>query len=149
DDHLRDATPQIPQESAFTHSAAAADVNGDGNVDIFVGNIGGNLGGSGSCCDVQIWLNDGRGNFTVAPDRLRPAIGTDNVFTASALADVNGDGAPDIILAGGHGCVLSNSVQPNDDQVLLNDGRGYFHVLPGAMPPKPFGIAGEAQGIAA
>jgi len=148
DGRLRDATSQIPQEWAFTHSAAAADVNGDGNIDLFVGNIGGNLGGSGSCCDIQIWLNDGRGNFTVAPGRLPPAIGTDNVYTATTLADVNGDGAPDLILAGGHGCVLSGSTQRNDTQVLLNDGRGYFHVLSGAIPSKPFGVAGEAQGIA-
>src|SRR5262249_10612576 len=36
-----DATANLPQRFTFTHSAAAADVNGDGSVDIFENNIGG------------------------------------------------------------------------------------------------------------
>jgi hypothetical protein len=60
---------------------------------------------------------------------------------------VNGDRAPDQILAGGHGCVLPTYTQRNDQQVLLNDGRGFFRPLPGALPVKPFDIAGEGQSI--
>ena len=36
---LVDATANLPQVYDFTHSAAAADVNGDGTIDIYEGNI--------------------------------------------------------------------------------------------------------------
>ena len=35
---LHDATSNLPQRFDFTHSATAADVNGDGSVDLYVGN---------------------------------------------------------------------------------------------------------------
>jgi hypothetical protein len=148
DGKLVDATANIPQQSDFTHSAAAADVNGDGSIDLFVGNLGGNAGYSGNCCSIQIWLNDGTGHFRVASGLLPPEIedGNQNSFTASAFADVNGDGHPDLILGGSHGC--TNGLAPrNPSQVLLNDGSGHFHVLAGAMPPKPFGPTTETLDI--
>ena len=146
---LRDATTQIPQYAAFTHSAAAADIDGDGDIDLFVGNVGGDLGGSGSCCDVQIWLNDGRGSFSIAADRLPPKLGTENLYLSEAFADVDGDGDHDLVLAGGHGCHVPTFTQRNDQQLLLNDGKGFFRILPGALPEKPFGIAGEGQAVMA
>jgi hypothetical protein len=145
---LVDATTNIPQQSDFTHSAAAADVNGDGSMDLFVGNLGGNAGYSGNCCSIQIWLNDRTGRFHVASGLLPPDIedGNKNSFTASAFADVNGDGHSDLILGGSHGC--TNGLAPrNPSQVLLNDGTGHFHVLPGALPPKPFGPTTETLDI--
>jgi hypothetical protein len=36
DGKLVDATANIPRQSDFTHSAAAADVNGDGSIDLFI-----------------------------------------------------------------------------------------------------------------
>jgi hypothetical protein len=148
DGKLVDATANIPQQSDFTHSAAAADVNGDGNIDLFVGNLGGNAGYSGNCCSIQIWLNDGTGHFHVASALLPPEIadGNKNSFTGSAFADVNGDGHPDLILGGSHGC--TNGLAPrNPSQVLLNDGSGHFHVLAGALPPKPFGPTSETLDV--
>jgi hypothetical protein len=148
DGKLVDATANIPQQSDFTHSAAAADVNGDGSIDLFVGNLGGNAGYSGNCCSIQIWLNDGTGHFHVASGALPPEIedGNQNSSTASAFADVNGDGHQDLILGGSHGC--TNGLAPrNPSQVLLNDGSGHFHVLPGALPAKPFGPTTETLDI--
>jgi hypothetical protein len=148
DGKLVDATANIPQQSDFTHSAAAADVNGDDSIDLFVGNLGGNAGYSGNCCSIQIGLNDGTGHFHVASGLLPPDIedGNKNSFTASAFADVNGDGHPDLILGGSHGC--TNGLAPrNPSQVLLNDGSGHFNVLAGALPPKPFGPTTETLDI--
>jgi len=148
DRKLVDATANIPQQSDFTHSAAAADVNDDGSIDLFVGNLGGNAGYSGNCCGIQIWLNDGTGHFHVASGLLPAEIedGNKNSFTASGFADVNGDGHPDLILGGSHGC--TNGLAPrNPSQVLLNDGSGHFHVLAGALPPKPFGPTTETLDI--
>jgi hypothetical protein len=140
DGKLIDATGNIPHFNDFTHSAAAADVDGDGSLDLFVGN----LGGGPLCCSPMIWLNDGSGHFRVASDLL-PASVTEgsHAYSASAFADVNGDGHPDLILGGGHDCPES----PNNSQVLLNDGSGRFRILPGALPPKPLGPATETLDI--
>jgi hypothetical protein len=140
DGKLVDATANIPHFSDFTHSAAAADVNSDGSIDLYVGN----LGGGDLCCAPMIWLNDGTGHFRVPTGLLPPSI-TDgsHAFTASAFADVNSDGYPDLILGGGHDCPES----PNDSQVLLNHGTGHFRFLPGALPPKPLGPSTETLDI--
>ena len=137
---LVDATANIPQFHDFTHSAAAADVNGDGSVDLYVGN----LGGGSLCCAPMLWLNDGAGHFHVASGLLPQSVEDgSHAYTASAFADVNGDGSPDLILGGGHDCPES----PNPSEVLLNDGNGHFHALPGALPPKALGSSTETLDI--
>jgi hypothetical protein len=137
---LKDATANIPQFHDFTHSAAAADVNGDGSIDLYVGN----LGGGSLCCAPMLWLNDGGGHFQVASGLLPQSFEDgSHAYTASAFADVNGDGYPDLILGGGHDCPES----PNPSEVLLNDGTGHFQVLPGALPPKPLGPSTETLDV--
>jgi len=127
---LVDASANLPTESGFSHSAAAADVNRDGSVDIYVGNL---------CCGdhtpPEILLNDGTGHFTRHLDLLPPQIlDTNNrTYTRSLFVDVNSDGAPDL--------VLGASNQTLDSAVLLNDGTGHFRLVPNALPAKPFGIA--------
>lgn len=123
---MTDATSNLPQQSDQTHSAAAADIDGDNDVDLYVGN----LGGGGVL--PQILLNDGRGVFTVAKGLL-PAEQTDlalNWYTTSAFADVNKDTFPDLILGQGN---------PNrDSHVLLNDGSGHFSQMKTPLPPTIF-----------
>jgi hypothetical protein len=127
-----DATGNLPQQHAMTHSAAAADIDGDSDVDLYVGNIWGQT-------DIppQIWLNlDGQGSFAVGSGRL-PFPVEDNdygAFTTCEFADVDNDGAPDLIL-GDAGDELEGGP---DSLVLLNDGSGSFSHLPNAFPPKPF-----------
>jgi hypothetical protein len=131
---LIDATANLPQQMDFTHSATTGDVDNDGDVDIYVGNIwGANL------IPPQIWRNDGTGHFTVAPGFL-PAAQTNldlNRYTTSLFVDVNNDGRLDLVLGADEFSpqvgVQSQSV------VLINDGTGHFSVLPGAIPAKPFG----------
>jgi FG-GAP-like repeat len=140
DGKLVDATANIPQFHDFTHSATAADVNGDGSVDLYVGN----LGGGSLCCSPMIWLNDGSGHFRVSPDALPESVTNGwHAYTASAFVDVNGDGHPDLVLGGGHDCPAS----PNPSEVLLNDGSGRFHALPGALPGKSLGRSTETLDI--
>ena len=128
DGHLVDATANLPQQLSFTHSAAVADVNGDGAPDIFENNVG--------CCgrdprQAEILLNDGAGHFSVEPDGLRGFItdiyGNTHSY-ACAFADVNGDGSPDLVVGGGE------EVGANASQVLLNDGHGRFTFLT-TLPP--------------
>jgi hypothetical protein len=132
---LADATASLPQVSDFTHSGAAGDVNGDGATDVYVGNVGNHVA-------PRILLNDRNGHFTVG-DGLLPAAQADldlNQYTSSLFVDVNGDGKLDL--------VLGAEQHTPDSVVLLNDGTGHFTLLPGALPPKPFGPDAVAEDIA-
>lgn len=125
---LVDASGNIPTESGFSHSATAADVNHDGSIDIYVGNL---------CCGdhtpPEILLNDGTGHFTRRLDLLPPELQDTNskTYTRSLFVDANSDGAPDL--------ALGASNQTAASTVLLNDGTGRFRFVPNALPPKPFG----------
>jgi len=124
---LVDASGNMPPESGFSHSAAAADVNHDGSVDLYVGNIWG-----GDQTPPEILLNDGTGHFSRAAGLLPPELSdtADYQYTRSLFVDVNGDGSPDLVLGADN--------MTADSAVLLNDGTGHFRFLKGAMPPKPF-----------
>jgi hypothetical protein len=133
---LVDATANLPPESGYTHSAAAADVNGDGSVDLYIGNT--------FDAPVEILVNDGTGHFTRLDGALpRETAFNHGAYLRSLLLDVNGDGSPDLVL-GADG--------PNPDStVLLNDGTGHFHEAPApSFPPKPeaFGPTGILIGLA-
>jgi len=123
---LMDATSNLPQQSDFTHSAAFGDIDGDGDLDLYVGNL---YGGDGS--PPQVWVNDGSGVFSIEGGHI-PGKFTDipiNTYTSNKFADVNKDGFVDLILGGDS---ISQSV------VLLNDGTGQFAEVPDAIPPKPW-----------
>jgi len=119
------ATSNLPQQSDFTHSAASGDIDGDGDVDLFVGNIYGD-----TKVPPQVWVNDGSGSFSIDDKRI-PVRFTDfsfGTYTASQFVDINKDGFLDLILGAAN--------DPSTPVLLLNDGYGYFEELPNAFPPK-------------
>jgi hypothetical protein len=135
-----DATDKLPQQSDMTHSAAAADIDGDDDVDLYVGNIWGQ-----NMIPPQVWLNDGTGVFSVATGRLPfPLEDLDSgAYTGSEFVDVNNDTFPDLIL-GDAGDDLAGGP---DSVVLLNDGTGHFSLLDDAVPAKPFAVSDIALDI--
>jgi hypothetical protein len=87
---------------------AVADLNGDGKLDVVTANFYPlNIGN-----DVSVLLGNGDGTFQPAVN-YPTALGPESV----AIADVNGDGKPDIAVAAG----ASNSVS-----ILLGNGNGTF-----------------------
>ncbi len=104
-----------------TYSAALADINRDGTLDIIVSN---------DAPDRKlIYLNDGKGHFTEAGTFGSPDWTTRYV----TLADLNGDGYPDIIVANRgdypdpvDGKPGKGPQIPTPSYVCLNDGRGHF-----------------------
>ena len=126
------AAQLIDTQPSMTY-LAAADVNGDGKTDIVVNSSvtqGTSTTGTG-----LLYLNNGNGTFKAAsplnPGPLYPVV--------LAIADMNGDGRPDVIFAG-----LSSSVA-NDESVtvLLGNGDGTFQAGKTTVGPNdsPTGIA--------
>ena len=84
-----DGRPLVTEPDYFTLAARFYDVNGDGAPDLYV------------CNDFedpdQFWLNDGKGNFRLAP--LLALRETSNTCMAVDFADVNRDGHVDLFTA--------------------------------------------------
>jgi hypothetical protein len=103
----------------YASSVAVADVNGDGKPDIVVANCGANNNGCApKNATVGVLLGNGDGTFQTAV-----TYGSGGYYASSvAVADVNGDGKPDIVVAS-----CSDSDCTNGEVgVLLGNGNGTF-----------------------
>lgn len=94
-----------------TYSAALADVDGNGTLDVVVSNDRPDR--------KLIYLNDGKARFRIAGTFGLPTWTTRYV----TLVDVNGDGFPDIVAANRSGGSPNRS---SPSYICLNDGRGNF-----------------------
>ncbi|MCW8934972.1 MAG: VCBS repeat-containing protein [Gammaproteobacteria bacterium] len=75
--------------SGFFHSAASADIDNDGDIDIFVGDP-----------ELPFFLiNDGSGNFSRNTDRITSEVNGKSLYTAE-LIDIDKDGYIDLVVAG-------------------------------------------------
>ncbi len=91
---------RLGAELATSYAAPLADLDGDGDLDVAVGN---------DRVRKRIFLNDGRGSFHAGDE-----FGPDDVPTRNVvIADIDGDGHPDILVA--------NRGAPNT--IHFNDGR--------------------------
>ena len=99
-------------------SVAVADLNGDGKLDLVVTNECAN---SISCAtgSVSVLMGTGDGTFLAAVHYSSGGF----LPTSVAVADVNGDGKPDLIVANQLGC---NSCSSGVVSVLLGKGDGTF-----------------------
>lgn len=116
--------PYPGHSQSFTHHAAAADVDGDRDLDIWDATWGGKVPG------IRLLINDGNGAFRAENDRLPGGSGglcaenglADCFAPKVAFCDVDGDGDPDLVgspLAVSHGGYGRATV-------LKNQGGGYF-----------------------
>ena len=95
----------LPAMSALSRCAVFFDMDGDGDLDLILGNNGLNM----------LWRNNGSGEFTDATaGNLPPSV--DDTWAIVAL-DVDGDTDRDL--------VIGNTGQ---NQLLLNDGKGKFFI---------------------
>jgi hypothetical protein len=98
------------------------DANGDGRPDLYVVSGGNEAGDGDSTLADHLYLNDGYGHFRECGDCLPPMLTNKSCV---AVADVNGDGHPDLFVGG----LTSAARYGAADQVsylLLNDGHGHF-----------------------
>ena len=97
--NFRDAVNAIPPILQSGSRVAAADYDGDGAVDLFVGgrSVPGRYG-----IDPQSVLlkNDGKGHFTDVTDRVAPGLSRVGMVTDAVWKDVDGDGRVDLVVVG-------------------------------------------------
>ena len=119
------ATARLPTLTDFSHSAAAGDIDGDGDIDLYVGNYNG-----GAEEASYLLLNDGAANFTLSRAGLPADLvaGQYNSPT-SLLFDADGDGDLDLLLT-------PNETQTQNARLLKNDGKGNFSALSAFAMPR-------------
>ncbi|WPP52284.1 FG-GAP repeat domain-containing protein [Catalinimonas niigatensis] len=104
----------LPQVNDATQSIKLADLNGDGSLDMLVGN---------EVPPNRLLINDSEGNFTEAAEQLDLPVPlhTREVFTF----DAEGDGDQDVVFAN----LTSNGGERDKDprtRILINDGKANF-----------------------
>ncbi len=108
-----ESATRLDGQSHDSEDIGLADLDADGDLDlVFV---------SEDDLENQLYLNDGRGVFVAASDRLAGVRGVSN---AIAVGDLDGDGDPDL--------VIGNAGQ---NEALINNGRGAFSVATAARLP--------------
>jgi hypothetical protein len=121
---FRDATAECGDAAhdGYGQGVAAGDVDGDGDLDLYVTNLGPDV----------LLLNDGRGRFEEAT--ARAGLGDDRWTTAAALFDADNDGDPDLYVTGYVQVDLEHPLWCGDRRP---GHRSYCHpdVYPG-LPPR-------------
>jgi hypothetical protein len=102
---LQNSPAWAAPQNAYTKSLAWGDVDGDGDLDLAVGNGG----KDGAMQSNQLYLNDGTGGLTLSA--WAPDPGYTEII---AWGDLDGDGDLDLVVGNQH----------NPNQLYLNDGTG-------------------------
>jgi len=107
-------TDGLPAAEDQTQAVKLADLNGDGSLDMVVGN---------EVSPNRLLFNDGKGKFTEHPEKLELLV---PLHTRDVLMfDANGDGHTDILFVN----LTNNGGQWDKDptaRLLINDGKGNF-----------------------
>lgn len=125
---LSAAVSQVLPTETGCLSAAVADINGDGKPDLILGNFGFDDGVYRNT--VEVFLGNGDGTFV-----RMPSIALQLGVTSISVADVNGDGKPDLVAFETLGALAFSGPPPpanssqhpqNTIQILLGNGDGTF-----------------------
>src|SRR5579872_4236391 len=102
-----------------TVAVALGDINGDGKIDVVVVS---NCDSNGDCSTGTVAVLLGNGDGTLQTAVTYVSDGESPQY--AAIADVNGDGKPDLLVA--NGCVSASDCTNGSVSVLLGNGDGSF-----------------------
>ncbi|MBX3256813.1 MAG: VCBS repeat-containing protein [Chitinophagaceae bacterium] len=95
--HFKKSPNAINQQYENKTCIAVADVDRDGDMDVFIGNMGA-INAYGNVKPSFLYFNNGKGVFDF--DYKKARFDSLGIVTSAAFADINNDGWPDLIVAG-------------------------------------------------
>lgn len=113
----------LPPMLISTGCVKAADIDGDGDIDLFVGGrvVPGKYPLSPQS---KILINDGKGNFTDGTTAVAPAVEKMGMVTDAVWVDMNKDSSPDLVVVGEW---MPIKVFINSKGKLIDQSSNYVH----------------------
>ena len=96
--HFTKAENFMPQVFENKSCVTVADFDKDGDMDLFVGNLS-NPKAYGLPTTSHLYVNDGKGNFTLA-EQSGKLFNETGIVTSASFTDLNNDGWPDLAVSG-------------------------------------------------
>ena len=118
--------PAIDMYSNFEDIAVLFfDCDRDGDLDLFVGSGGNNVPQNSRELQHRLYINDGKGNFTLDAEAFPPNSGNTSI---ALVLDLDHDGDPDLFV-GSRSVPMQYGLDP-ESHVYINDGHGRFSEFP-------------------
>lgn len=113
-----------------TGTVSSGDIDGDGDLDLFVGERV-KIGQYGQSCSGFILINDGKGNYSDQSEQIAPDLKDVGMITDSEWVDFDGDGDVDLLVVGEFMDIL---VFENEDGILKSRAQrrkwnGWWNVV--------------------
>ena len=123
------STSNLPNRNDFTHCTTVGDINNDGNIDIFLGNVD----TSGSHYGASILFGDGTGHFRESISAVPLEIRDKIRFYAAQLTDLNRDGWVDLVIGNSGDTTNSKS-----ESIVYWNKNGVFENSNATLLPNGF-----------